>query len=69
MIQADPLCGHFPEENKSRRAARSNLKERGNDDRVLRFGMIRRTSRPEESDTSSKQLKKEVTMRGYYDSG
>ena len=31
--------------------------------------MIRRTSRSEESNTSSKQLKKEATMYSYHDSG
>ena len=69
MIQADPLCGHFPKKTKAAGRHGPILKEGGNDDRILRFGMIRRTSRPEESNTSSKQLKKEATMYSYHDSG
>ena len=39
MIQADRFAD-ISQENKSRRAAKSDLKEGGNDDRILRFGMI-----------------------------
>ena len=69
MIQADPLCGHFPKKTKAAGRHGPILKKEVTMTGILRFGMIRRTSRPEESNTSSKQLTKEVTMYGYYDSG